>query len=252
MITINGVVVAGKGAGVPKGGTAGQVLSKKSATDYDTQWIDPPSGGDQPSGVTEAQVDEKISTAINGLIDGAPTAYDTLKEISDYIATDKNAAEAMELAIGDKVSKATTVNGKALNSNITLSASDVNALSTSGGEMTGNIKVPNYFTIESTATQSSSAGGCQIVVGRYSSTKKGPFIRFINNNEELSGQDSVNIGGVSDPIMDNHAANKKYVDDSVKDKVKSSSGITDIVSVTQDEYNALTTKSPTTLYLIKE
>lgn len=117
MVTINGVVVAGKGVGVPKGGTTGQVLSKKSATDYDTQWIDPPKD-DQTSGVTEAQVDEKISTAINGLIDGAPAAYDTLKEISDYIATDKSAAEAMNLAIGDKVSKTTTVNGKALSGNI--------------------------------------------------------------------------------------------------------------------------------------
>lgn len=130
MIKINGVIVAGKGVGVPKGGTTGQVLSKKSATDYETQWIDLPSDN-QPSGVTEAQVDAKISTAINGLIDGAPAAYDTLKEISDYIATDKSAAEAMELAIGDKVSKATTVNGKALSGNISLNASDVNALPSS-------------------------------------------------------------------------------------------------------------------------
>lgn len=31
------------GEGVPTGGTAGQVLSKKSGTDYDTEWTDPPS-----------------------------------------------------------------------------------------------------------------------------------------------------------------------------------------------------------------
>ena len=31
---------------IPAGGTAGQVLAKKSATDYDTHWIDPPSGSD--------------------------------------------------------------------------------------------------------------------------------------------------------------------------------------------------------------
>ena len=34
------------GPGVAAGGTAGQVLSKKSAADYDTQWIDPPSDPD--------------------------------------------------------------------------------------------------------------------------------------------------------------------------------------------------------------
>ena len=33
------------GAGVPIGGTTGQVLAKVSNTDYDTEWIDPPKGG---------------------------------------------------------------------------------------------------------------------------------------------------------------------------------------------------------------
>lgn len=33
------------GEGVPSGGTTGQVLSKKSATDYDTQWVNPPAAG---------------------------------------------------------------------------------------------------------------------------------------------------------------------------------------------------------------
>lgn len=33
------------GEGVPVGGTDGQVLAKASGTDFDTEWIDPPSGG---------------------------------------------------------------------------------------------------------------------------------------------------------------------------------------------------------------
>lgn len=33
------------GVGVPAGGTAGQVLAKKSGTDYDTEWKDPAGGG---------------------------------------------------------------------------------------------------------------------------------------------------------------------------------------------------------------
>lgn len=33
------------GQGVPAGGTAGQVLTKKSGTDYDTEWKDPSGGG---------------------------------------------------------------------------------------------------------------------------------------------------------------------------------------------------------------
>ena len=33
------------GVGVPVGGTTSQVLAKASATDHDTEWVDPPSGG---------------------------------------------------------------------------------------------------------------------------------------------------------------------------------------------------------------
>ena len=39
------------GPGVPPGGGAGQLLSKKTAGDYDTHWVDPPAGsGGVPSG----------------------------------------------------------------------------------------------------------------------------------------------------------------------------------------------------------
>lgn len=38
------------GQGVPTGGTAGQVLAKIDATDYNTEWVDPPEGGGSGSG----------------------------------------------------------------------------------------------------------------------------------------------------------------------------------------------------------
>lgn len=38
------------GPGVPVGGTAGQVLAKKSGTDYDTEWKDPAGGGGTTGG----------------------------------------------------------------------------------------------------------------------------------------------------------------------------------------------------------
>lgn len=48
-LTINGIRVAGIGAngkdgvGVPSSGTEGQVLTKRSNNDYDTEWISLPS-----------------------------------------------------------------------------------------------------------------------------------------------------------------------------------------------------------------
>ncbi len=58
------------------------------------------------SGVISASdVDEKIGTAISELINGAPETYDTLKEIADYIASDKTAMQTLNDAIGNKVTK---------------------------------------------------------------------------------------------------------------------------------------------------
>lgn len=56
-------------------------------------------------------VDTKISAAIDGLIGGAPAAYDTLKELADYIAAHQEVSDALSAAIGNKVDK---VEGKGL------------------------------------------------------------------------------------------------------------------------------------------
>ena len=65
-------------------------------------------------GITPTQVDEKITTAINGLIDGASGTYDTLKEIEAAIKNNTDVATALNTAIGNKVDK---VSGKGLSTN---------------------------------------------------------------------------------------------------------------------------------------
>lgn len=50
------------GQGVPAGGTAGQVLAKVDGTDYNTEWVDPPSGGDIET-YTLATFDETLIPA---------------------------------------------------------------------------------------------------------------------------------------------------------------------------------------------
>lgn len=44
---------------------------------------------------TNASVDEKITAAVNALVEDAPDTYNTFKELADYIASDKSAAEKM-------------------------------------------------------------------------------------------------------------------------------------------------------------
>lgn len=54
------------GQGVPAGGTVGQVLRKKSGTDYDTEWGDAPSGGGAVSGIEFVDIGE-----MSGFVFGA-------------------------------------------------------------------------------------------------------------------------------------------------------------------------------------
>ena len=50
------------GAGVPSGGTAGQVLGKRSATDYDTEWVDAGGGGSSLTKHSVSLTKENVAT----------------------------------------------------------------------------------------------------------------------------------------------------------------------------------------------
>ena len=52
-------------------------------------------------------VTTQISAAINGLINGAPDTYDTLKEIAEYIASHEDVVAGLNAAIGAKADKST-------------------------------------------------------------------------------------------------------------------------------------------------
>lgn len=65
--TLKGNLRGAKGAdgqGVPKGGVAGQILAKKTDNDYDTEWIDAPSGGTIGNNVLKADVNFTSMAAI--------------------------------------------------------------------------------------------------------------------------------------------------------------------------------------------
>ena len=89
-IWLNPAGTSGEEMLLPAGGTAGQVLVKKSATDYDTEWTDPSSGGggassasgvsfeDTVAGIGATNVQEaidKLATKINSLVDGHEVSY---------------------------------------------------------------------------------------------------------------------------------------------------------------------------------
>lgn len=55
-----------------------------------------------------------IDDRINSIVDGAPETFDTLKEVADYITNHEDVYEALNEAIGNKVSKE---DGKGLSTN---------------------------------------------------------------------------------------------------------------------------------------
>lgn len=56
---------------------------------------------DVSSFVTEETVDEKVATEIAKIVADAPEDFDTLKEVADYIASDKTKAAEIETAISN-------------------------------------------------------------------------------------------------------------------------------------------------------
>ena len=76
-IFVNGKLVAGSGGGsasgygIPAGGTAGQVLAKRTDADQDAHWIDPPQSGTGGGFVemeTSIPVANRVQNTLYGLI----------------------------------------------------------------------------------------------------------------------------------------------------------------------------------------
>lgn len=93
---------------------------------------------------TTTAMNTAISTAINNLINGAPETYDTLKEISDYIASHQDVVDALNTAIGQKANKATTLAGYGITDAMTateINTAIENAVSDIEVEVTSKSKI---------------------------------------------------------------------------------------------------------------
>ena len=107
---------------------------------------------------TTTAVEGMISTAISELIDGAPSTYDTLKEISDWISTHEDAYQGLLADLANKVDK---VSGKGLSTEDYTTAEKTKlsgiaegannySLPTASASVLGGIKVGDNLAIDST------------------------------------------------------------------------------------------------------
>ena len=68
--------------GLPEGGTAGQILAKVDGTDYNTKWINAPSGAETPNGLKDVGTkivvfvpSYNLTVTLNGSYNGGESAY---------------------------------------------------------------------------------------------------------------------------------------------------------------------------------
>lgn len=115
---------------MPAGGSSGQILAKKSAENYDTHWIDPPSGSGTGGGVADSVAWDNVT--------GKPDTYPPASHTHPgYLGKNETAANAAQLngksadqyALKSELPNVPvqSVNGKT--GAVSLSASDVGALS---------------------------------------------------------------------------------------------------------------------------
>jgi hypothetical protein len=71
------------------GGGAGAAIDD-DVTAIDTTW-------------SSSKIANEVTAAINALVDGAPTALDTLKEIADLLEDQENAVGGLVAAVGNRV-----------------------------------------------------------------------------------------------------------------------------------------------------
>lgn len=115
------------GPGVPSGGSVGQVLKKKSATDYDTAW------GTEDLGITSASVGDLVRiSAVSG---GKPTAFEKISDPNGNIGIVQNTNTATQnITAGQYVIWKGTLYtaSSAIASGATLSSSNLTAVSNGG------------------------------------------------------------------------------------------------------------------------
>ena len=107
-----------------------QQLVNKKITGLATEtYVDEKISAIEPPSTEGLASEEYVNTAIANLVDSSPDALNTLNELADALGDDPNFATTVANQIAGKVDKTTKINGKSLNDNITLTASDIGALS---------------------------------------------------------------------------------------------------------------------------
>jgi len=98
----------------------------------------------------KTDVDGQIAAAVNALVDGAPVALETLKELADALSNDQNAVAALTTALANRATTAALSDEATARQNaVTTLQADIDAVSakvqaaSSRGAVVGELLVPD-------------------------------------------------------------------------------------------------------------
>ena len=222
------------GVGVPVGGSTGQVLAKKSGSDYDTEWVEQSGGYEPPVGgiqKTDLAADVQTSlgkadTALQSFTETDPTVPSWAKQSSkpSYSYSEITNTPTDLAHIGDTQGSATIANFDPLTNTVHIAAQTLS--STAQAQVRTNI-------------------------GAQAALVSGTNIKTVNN-ESLLGSGNITIGGEANLIesISINGTTQTVTSKNVDLPVPVSSVVEQIVSISQSAYDALSTKDSSTLYLI--
>lgn len=142
-----------------------------------------------------------ITTAINALLNGAGTAYDTLKELQNIIQSDETVAAALAALVAGKIDFTTTLSGLSTSTNSAITSSD-NILSALG-KLQAQLTATNAKFTRTTSSLTLSVVGTGATGTQIHATKDSTI------HVNLSNSNTSSIGGpsVSDLIVKMCATN---------------------------------------------
>lgn len=212
---INNIIVAlkdtvARAMGLPSGGSAGQILEKKSATDYDAQWVDKPTSIGFPTSGTPAA----LGTASNGSASTAARSdHVHPKPTYGNITTDGAITSDTTAASGDKLILSDSSNSsKLMRSGISFDASTINKALTPKGtwEIFGKVFYGTCSTSAATAAKTASitgftssdlvAGTMVVIKFTYTNTNSAPTLNITSTGAKTIKQYGTTAPGSSADI----------------------------------------------------
>lgn len=147
-------------------------------------------------------IDNAINTAVAGVVNGAPEAFDTLKEISDWITTDTTGAAAILADVAnkaDKVSSATAGNfaGLDANGNLTDSGKKASDFQAAGDYKTTQTAVADPTTGSATNAYEFIATISQNANGEITATKQAVRAASASQSGLMSASDFSKLAAIS-------------------------------------------------------